>query len=240
VLTHFFAGSRTVPIVRAAIEGAQHTEYELRTVRKLIKADFAGEGRFLLTGVLDVVIQQANPLAYQRSWEWLDLEKLDGRITETPTRAVVGDLEIWDYKATKPDSPFVPDYARQSLTYAALFKERSGQVPVRRVVFLVNESDREKKLLAVGLDKPLIEHALLWTIDQVRLIRKTMLQFHVNPTSVPGGTLGKHHLSVGSRLDEEQRQQCTAFGLRYDCVEYKTSLGRPNHPDIALVNITKN
>ena len=34
-------------------EGAQHTEYELRAVRKVIPGEFAGKGRILLTGVID-------------------------------------------------------------------------------------------------------------------------------------------------------------------------------------------
>ena len=66
VLGHLFPAGSMDPIVRAAVEGAEHTEYELRTVRKLIEDDFGGKRKLLLTGVLDVVVQQTNPLDYPR------------------------------------------------------------------------------------------------------------------------------------------------------------------------------
>ena len=240
VLNHIYPTSGIDPIVQAAVEGAQHSEYELRSVRKLIKADFGGKGRLLLTGVLDVVIQQSNPLVYHRTWEWLNSKILEGRVAKKPTTAMVGDLEIWDYKGTKADSPFVPDYVRQLLTYAALFKERTGRTPIRCVLFFVNEARREKKLLAVAVDDSLVEDAVAWTIAQVQLLRKTMLQFQISPTSIEGGSLDKQAKPLGKRTNEQLRQQCTACGLRFDCGEYKAFLGRPNHPDIALTNVGKN
>jgi hypothetical protein len=240
VVDHLLPAGRVDPIVRAAVEGAQHTEYELRTVRKLIKANFGGKGRLLLTGVLDVVIQQTNSLTYQRTWKWVDKKDLQGEVTKASVEANVGDLEIWDYKATKSNSPFVPDYVRQLLTYAALYKERTTRVPVRCVLFFINETTREKKLLAIEVDQLLIDHAVAWTIEQVQKLRNTTLQFHVEPTSVEGGALDKHHLPLGDRTDDELRQQCTACGLRFDCTEYNGFLGRPDHPDIALTNVAKN
>ncbi len=66
------------PTVRAAVEGAVHTEYELRTVKKLIEADFAGKSRMLLTGILDIVVQQQGALEYRRTWKWHSLESLEG------------------------------------------------------------------------------------------------------------------------------------------------------------------
>lgn len=240
VADHLYPAGRIDPIVRAAVEGAQHSEYELKTVRKLIKADFGGKGRLLLTGVLDVVIQQKNPLTYHRSWKWLSTQKLEGETTKVPITAAVGDLEIWDYKATKSNSPFVPDYVRQLLTYAALYKERTLRVPARCVLFFINETTAQKRLLAISVDQPLVEHAVDWTIQQVKLLRKTTLKFHTTPMSVEGGALDKHHLALGNRTDDELRQQCTACGLRFDCAEYGGFLGRPDHPDIALTNVAKN
>ena len=35
-------------IVSAAVEGAEHTEYELRAVPKVIKAEFGGKNKLLL------------------------------------------------------------------------------------------------------------------------------------------------------------------------------------------------
>jgi hypothetical protein len=240
VLDHLFPGGKLEPIARAAIEGAQHTEYELRTVKKLIKADFAGKSKLLLTGVLDVVIQQANPLTYPRSWQWTNAKTLQGRAVATPIAASIGDLEIWDYKATKSNSPFLSDYVRQLLTYAALFRERTSELPKRCVLFFINEQEPGKKLLAITFDADIINDAVLWTMDQVRLLRKTMLDFHVKPIGIEGGSLDRRSDPVGSRTDNELRQQCTACGLRFDCAEYKAYLGRPNHPDIATTNVDKN
>lgn len=240
VLNHIFPVSGLDAIVKAAVEGAQHTEYELRSVLKLIKANFAGKERLLLTGVLDVVIQQNSPLVYQRRWEWLNRKNLVGRVVKKPSSARPGELEIWDYKGTQADSPFVSDYVRQLLTYAALFRERTGRIPKRCVLFFVNEAKREKKLLAVEVDESLIEDAVAWTLEQVRLLRKTVLTFQAQPASVKGGALDKQNASVGKKIEKELRAQCTACGLRFDCEEYHAVLGRPDHPDILLTNVEKN
>jgi hypothetical protein len=79
VKKNLYPGGKIHPTVAAAIRGAQHTEYELRTVRKLVKADFAGKSRLLLTGILDLVVQQEQPLSYERVWQWTDAEKLEGK-----------------------------------------------------------------------------------------------------------------------------------------------------------------
>ena len=105
------------PYVRAAIEGAQHTEYELRAVRKVIPADFAGSSRILLTGVLDLVIQQQQPLTYQRRWQWDRIDRLLGHVAKTQ---VAGDVEIWDSQASRASTKYIVNYVRQLLTYAAL------------------------------------------------------------------------------------------------------------------------
>jgi hypothetical protein len=165
---------------------------------------------------------------------------LEGTVTKHETSAQAGDLEVWDYKGTKSNSPFVPDYVRQLLTYAALYSEKTGKVPSRCVLFFVNEERRDRKLLAVSVDGPLIARCVDWTIKQVQSLRQTMLQFQQNPRSIQGGALEKQNEPVGHRTDDELRQQCTACGLRFDCDEYRALLGRSNHPDIALTNVAKN
>jgi len=57
-----------LPEVKAVVEGALHEEYPLRSVRKVVPARFGGKSRVLLTGVLDVVVQQQSTLTYQRVW----------------------------------------------------------------------------------------------------------------------------------------------------------------------------
>lgn len=226
--------------VQAAIEGAQHTEYELRTVRKLVRADFAGKGRLLLTGILDLVVQQQNPLTYPLTWQWTDVAKLEGVPAASQTSAVMGDLEIWDYKGSQSDTPYTGDYVRQLLTYSALYRERTGQLPKRCVLFFVNERETRRQLLAVPVNDALVQSALEWTVKQVQELRQTTLQFGADPTSVPGGELEKRNLSVGERVSTELTKQCTACGYRCDCKEYIAHLGDENHPDVLRTNVRKN
>ena len=229
------------PTVKAAIEGAQHTEYELKTVKKLMRADFGGKSRLLLTGILDLVIQQNQPLTYPRSWRWTDLVNLTGLASLTPVAAKTGDVEIWDYKGTKADTKYITDYVRQLLTYAALYKEKSGELPTRCVLFFVNEKNKADQLLAIEVNESIVEAALMWTIEQVKMIRATTLEFQRSPLAVEGGGIEERHLAVGQRVTEELKQQCTACGFRFDCPEYTTHLPRGlKNPDVDLVNIHKN
>lgn len=240
VLENIYPQGSVHPTVKAAIEGAQHTEYELKTVRTLLKADFGGKARLLLTGILDLVIQQSHPLVYSRSWRWIDLTALSGEAVETPVNAQTGDVEIWDYKGTLSDTPYVADYVRQLLTYAALFKERSGYLPKRCVLFFVNERERTKQLLVVEVDDLIVEHALQWTIAQVKALRRTVIQFQQSPISVEGGGIDDKHNPVGKRISPELKQQCTACGFRFDCPEYLAYLPNGNqHRDVKKNNIRK-
>jgi PD-(D/E)XK nuclease superfamily len=240
VVGNLFPGGQMHPTVRSAIEGAVHTEYELRSVKKLIKADFAGKNRLLLTGILDLVIQQQNPLGYARTWRWTNEEELEGVSLKELTQASVGDVEIWDYKGVRSSTPYVADYVRQLLTYAALFKEKAGYLPRRCVLFFVNEKDATGQLLAVPVDQQIVDQALRWTMEQVKLIRKTTLEFQNSPLVVEGGGLDDRHKPVGERVSEELKQQCTACGFRFDCVEYSAHLRDVNHSDISRINVRKN
>jgi hypothetical protein len=240
VINNLFPNRRIHATVRVAVEGAQHTEYELRTVKKLLRSDFAGKGRLLLTGVLDVVIQQRSPLTYARTWRWTNVSSLEGTVASAVTQAHTGDMEIWDYKGTQASSKYVADYVRQLLTYAALYREKSGHLPSRCVLFFVNEKEEDKRLLAIEVDEHIVKSALDWTIEQVKSIRHTALSFQSSPLAVVGGGLEERKKPVGQRVTEELKQQCTACGLRFDCTEYCTHLGGNQHPDIRLTNVRKN
>lgn len=240
VVDNLFPEGKMHRTVKAAIEGALHTEYELRSVRKIVKANFAGKGRLLLTGILDLVIQQQNPLSYERSWRWTDFVALEGIVDNKPLISSVGDVEIWDYKGTRSDTQYLTDYVRQLLTYAALYKERSGALPARCVLFFVNEHDSTKQLLAIPVDQKIVDSALDWTIQQVRAIRQTTLQFQSSPISVNGGAYEDRLKVVGKRVSTELKQQCTACGFRFDCAEYIAHLGTSTHTDIDMTNIRKN
>jgi hypothetical protein len=228
------------PTVKAAIEGAEHTEYEIRTVKKVIRADFGGKSRLLLTGILDLVIQQNQPLTYPRSWVWANLATLSGEVSTTAIHAQTGDVEIWDYKGTKATTNYLPDYVRQLLTYAALYKEKSGELPKRCVLFFVNEPEESQRLMAIDVTQQLVDHALAWTIQQVKLIRATTLEFQKSPLAIGGGSLEDIDKPVGQRVTDELKQQCTACGFRFDCQEYCTHLGGSQHSDVRLNNIKKN
>ena len=239
VLTNLYPNA-VHPTVKAAIEGAQHTEYELRAVKKLIRADFGGKDRLLLTGVLDVVIQQRQPLEYARSWVWSDEQNLKGQRSNIPVTAATGDVEIWDYKGTKANTKYIADYVRQLLTYAALYRDKVQELPKRCVLFFVNETLEEERLLAIQVSDQIVESALKWTIEQVKMMRTTTLAFQNSPLLIEGGGLEERHQPIGGRVTEELKQQCTACGLRFDCVEYCTHLGGNQHVDVKLTNVRKN
>ncbi len=225
------------PTVKAAIEGAQHTEYELRTVKQLVKLDHDGKDRLLLTGILDLLVQQQYPLQYDRVWKWSDRPQLEGHIHKATVRAKTNDLEIWDYKGTRGDSPYMRDYVLQLLTYANLYRERTGMRPERCILFFINEKKRNDQLVAIPLEDDLLDVALAWTIDRVKDVQKTMRAYQADPCAVDGGdTVKDGRLEVSESLSK----QCTACGRRFDCESYKRRLGGPKHSDIELLNINKN
>jgi hypothetical protein len=227
------------PTVKAAVEGAQHTEYELRTVRKLVPIEHDGKSRLLLTGILDLVIQQQHPLRYQRLWEWTDRKKLIGKAVKGDLRAKTNDLEIWDYKGTRGDNEYLNDYVLQLLTYANLYRERTGRRPVRCVLFFINEPTREEQLLVVPLEDALLDLALAWTVARVKELQQTIRDFRSDPCSVPGGD--KVDASGTRTVSEILKAQCTACGERFECPTYLAGLkGGSSNPDVNKLNVFKN
>lgn len=218
-------GSKLQKPVETVIRGAQHTEYQLKSVKKVIPAQFAGKSKILLTGIIDLVLQQPDALTYHRVWEWTDREELEGKVKKREVAAKPGDEEIWDFKATKARSDFRQDYVRQVATYAALYRERTGKLPVRCVLFFVNERKEEERLLVIPVDEELVDNAVKWTVGQVEDLRKTTVDFAADPASVAGGSLLERTKPVGKRVTEDLKAQCTACGQRYDCEEYTTSIG---------------
>ena len=241
VIGNIFPDGTLDPVVRAAIEGAQHTEYELRSVRKVLPAEFGGKSRILLTGILDLVVQQQTPLTYEREWHWDGSSSLSGKVVTTKTQAVTGDLEIWDYKGTRAGTTYVDDYVRQLLTYAELYRERAGVLPVRCVLFFINEKSRSRRLLTVPVEESIVQAALKWTQQQIREVRATSLTFEQDPLRVVAGDLTRIARPLGERLTTESVQQCTACSFRFGCDEYETHLkGGSSHPDIDIYNVLKN
>jgi hypothetical protein len=232
-----------LPEVKAVVEGALHEEYPLRSVRKVIPARFGGKSRVLLTGVLDVVVQQQSTLTYQRVWQWTDTDKLDGKPVEAVEIAQKGDLEIWDYKGTRSSTGYLEDYVRQVVTYAALLEDRLG-LPKRCVLFFVNEPDRKKRLLAVPITRKVVDGAVDWTLEQVRDLRQTVLRMQDDPLSIEGGDLRLRDLPLKDRVTVELKAQCTACGQRFDCSAYRSFLGPGKsgneHTDVDTLNVAKN
>ncbi|WP_075335878.1 PD-(D/E)XK nuclease family protein [Archangium gephyra] len=111
VLGNLFPGHYMHPTAKAAIEGAVHSEYEIRAIRQLVPARTGGKSRLLLTGILDLVVQQQQPLKYHSTWKWTDASRLEGKVTPTLTIAATGDEEIWDYKGTRASTTYLADYA---------------------------------------------------------------------------------------------------------------------------------
>jgi len=225
IIGNLYRGKSLRSPVSAAIRGAEHTEYELRSVRKVLKTDFAGKSRILLTGIIDLVLQQQDPLTYRQVWKWDDVDALSG--TRHPGRevAATGDREIWDIKGSKIETPYLIDYVRQVITYAALFRERTGTLPRRCVLFFVNEKRDEDALLSIPLTPTVVDSGLRWTVEQVADLRRTLTSFEKDPAEVCGGTVLRRELPVGERVDEVLKAQCTGCAQRFDCVEYTTHLG---------------
>lgn len=243
VVGNLFPNGVMHPTVKAVVEGALHTEYELRSVRKLLPKLPRGKSKLLLTGVLDLVVQQQAPLTYERTWQWTSVKDLDGKAVKSKTHAKAMEVEIWDYKGSRSDTNYLIDYVRQLLTYAALYEERVGTLPARCVLFFVNEPDRLKQLVAVPVDDDVVKRAVEWTYEQVDQLQETISLFQKDPCSVPGGEFEKRDAKVGNRMTDELKNQCTACGFRFDCDEYRAYLGpggRKPHPDVDIYNVQKN
>ena len=246
ISNNLYKGRGIHPTVKAAVEGAKHTEYELRAVRKLVHTmGVGGASKMMLTGVLDVVVQLDKPLRYDRTWSWTDERKLEGKLAKRPTRAKKGDLEIWDYKATKLTRQHLNDYVIQLLTYANLYRDRTGDLPKRCVIFYLNEPKKEKQMVAIEVNRRIIKSSMTWTLKQVNHLHATITKFQSCPTGVEGGELDLATKPPAARITQELRQQCTACGRRFDCDAYVGSLtkGRKVNKvpaDVDRENVLKN
>ena len=234
VTGNLFPGGAMHPTVQAAIEGAMHEEYAIRAVRKVLPMDFEGKSRILLTGIVDLVIQQDRPLLFEREWRWSDLGSMAGAVGHHRVLAAPGDTEIWDYKATRAKTPHLADYARQVLTYAALYRDNSGTLPARCVLFFLNEQNRAEQLLSIEVTEDAVDAALGWTENQVAALRRTMRQFEADPLAVQGGEFDQ----PGS-ISGDLKSQCTTCSVRFDCSAFAASLG-PGATDIDILDVTKN
>jgi len=243
ITSNLFRGRGLRKPVAAAIRGAEHTEYELRSVRKVLNTEFAGKSRILLTGIIDLVLQQQDPLTYQQVWRWDDIESLEGQAEPGDDDAAPGDREIWDIKGSRIKTPYLIDYVRQVITYAALFRERTGTLPRRCVLFFVNEARDEDALLSIPADDEVVDSGLRWTVAQVADLQRTLTSFEDDPGAVPGGTVLRRERPVGDRVDEVLSTQCTGCAQRFDCEEYTTHLGSTAgrvKNDVSLYTVTKN
>lgn len=243
VRENIYPGNKLLGIIQVIVEGAVHTEYELRSVRKILPPMQGKKTKLLLTGILDLVIQQpSTTLTYTRGWAWSNVDDLKGRVVNRTIEARPGDVEIWDHKATRSRSDYLDDYIRQLLTYAALYRERTGEAPTRCVLFFVNEPDPRKKLLALEYDQKPVDAAVTWTHQQVRSLEDTIALFQRNPCALEGGEYDRGGDPLAHRVTEDLKKQCTACGFRFDCPAYNAHLGgKPgSHPDVELTNVGKN
>jgi len=211
--------------VSVVIRGAEHTEYELRAVRKVLPSSFGGKSRILLTGVIDLVLQQPDSLVYERVWRWDDKDELTGHVESKELAAAPGDREIWDFKATRASTSYLGDYVRQVVTYAALYRDRTGELPKRCVLFFVNEKKSANALLAVPIDDDLVRRGVVWTEAQVADLRKTVADFEQRPEGLAGGSVLLRAKPVGERVTDDLKAQCTGCPQRFDCDEYLAHLG---------------
>lgn len=208
------------PIVAKCISCALHTEYEIKHVRGLPAGHkFRGKKQVLLRGILDLVIQQQDSMEFSRSYGITDPINLTGVVTNTTVQSHPGDIEIWDYKASQPTTPYIHDYVRQLLTYAALYHRNNPEeeLPARCVLAFLRRPKKgslQDHLIAVPVTKDLLDHAEDWTMGQIMGIGDSIADFINDPTAAKIGTVG-----CGS-VDKELAKQCTACGQRFDCGPY--------------------
>ena len=129
------------------------------------------------------------------------------------------------------------------MTYAALYEERTGELPKRCVVFFVNERKRDLGLLAVPVDDDIVSRGVDWTERQVADLRRTVADFEKAPEALPGGSLLLRHAPVGQRVTAELAAQCTGCPQRFDCEEYLVHLGcSRDHPkrDVNPLEVGRN
>lgn len=73
------------------------------------------------------------------------------------------------------------------------------------------------------------------------MLRATATAFERDPAAAVAGELARNGESLGRRLSEETKAQCTACAFRFDCPECTAYLaGGRTHLDVALGNVFKN
>jgi len=206
-------------VVRACVEGAVHTEYEIKSVQGLTGGGYPGKSKYLLRGVLDLVRQESGTFEYQRVFEITDAADCSGVLKAGHIKTRTDDVEIWDYKASKPTTPYIGDYVRQLLTYAAIYHQHTGSFPKRCVLAFLRQPKKgtlADHLVAIPIDQSLVDAALNWTTSQVGAMGASVTTFRANPLTIPGGDEGSGTIS------KELRNQCTACGQRFDCSSYSS------------------
>jgi hypothetical protein len=216
----FDASALLDEVVRACVEGALHTEYEIKSVQTLAPGVYPSKNKYLLRGVLDLVRQESGTFQYRRFFEISDSLECSGTLKTGSVATEVDDVEIWDYKASNPDTPYIGDYVRQLLTYAAIYQLHTGILAKRCVLAFLKRPKKgtlAEHLIAIDISQAMVDAALSWTSSQIAGIGASVLTFRANPLSIPSGDYGSGSIS------SELRNQCTACGQRFDCPSYKST-----------------
>ena len=205
-------------VVRACVEGAVHTEYEIKSVQSLSPGAYTSKNKYLLRGVLDLVRQESGTFEYHRVFEITNTADCSGILKSGNVKTSAGDVEIWDYKASQPNTPYIGDYVRQLLTYAAIYHQHTGSLPKRCVLAFLRQPKKATladHLVAIPINQSLVDAALKWTTNQVGAIGTSVTTFRANPKTIPAGDEGSGTIS------KELRNQCTTCGQRFDCGPYR-------------------
>jgi hypothetical protein len=205
-------------VIRACVEGAVHTEYEIKSVQALTPGAYPSKNKYLLRGVLDLVRQESGTFEYHRVFVISNPADCSGTLKAGTVATKVDDVEIWDYKASKPDTPYIGDYVRQLLTYAAIYHQHTGKLPKRCVLAFLRQPKKgtlADHLVAIEITQPLVDAALNWTTNQIGAIGSSVITFRKNPLAISAGDEGSGTIST------ELRNQCTTCGQRFDCISYR-------------------
>ena len=161
--------------------------------------------------------QESGTFEYHRVYEISDPGDCSGSLKPGNVKTSTDDVEIWDYKASKPNTPYIGDYVRQLLTYAAIYHRHTGSLPKRCVLAFLRQPKKgtlAEHLVAIPINQSLVDAALKWTTNQVGAIGTSVTTFRGNPKVIPAGDEGS------GKISKELRNQCTACGQRFDCASY--------------------
>ncbi len=175
----------------------QQTEYPLE---RELKTD--NDTPYVLHGIVDVL---SGAICHD-----LDL----------PYSTDPGDIEIWDYKASKrPEkgSQYIQDYQYQMRVYCELYKQQTGKYPARAVLVFLGELNDDKFWDAAGGDPSKFAHIFYVVSPNPDHIETAMTDFNgtVDLIEEERGKLFENQWQAPTH--DVDSMTCQACEIRFNC-----------------------